>query len=250
MVGPALGGLLYAVGTPIPFFLSAISFACAALLIRGAKPLRPPTPRNAPNLKSVFSGLIFIFHQPIILGSLSLDLFAVLLGGATALLPIYARDILGTGSWGLGVLRAAPAVGAVTMSLVLGRYQLRRNVGVIMFAAVISYGIGTIVFGISRSLPLSLVALVLLGASDVISVVIRNLLVQTRTPEGMLGRVTAVGSLFTGTSNQLGEFESGVTASMFGAVGSVLLGGIGTIVVAALWMAIFPALRKADRPEG
>ena len=250
MVGPALGGLLYAVGTPVPFFLSAASFGGAALLISATRPLRPPTPRNAPDLKSAFSGLVFIWRQKIILGSISLDLFAVLLGGATALLPIYARDILGTGSWGLGVLRAAPAVGAVAMSLLLGRFRLEHRVGHVMFAAVISYGIGTIIFGLSRSLLLSLVALMLLGASDVISVVIRNLLVQTRTPEAMLGRVTAVSALFTGTSNQLGEFESGVTASMLGAVGSVMLGGIGTIVVAAVWMLAFPALRRADRPEG
>jgi MFS family permease len=219
------------------------------VLIRTATPLRPPLPRNAPDLKSVFSGLVFIWRQKIILGSISLDLFAVLLGGATALLPIYARDVLGTGSWGLGVLRAAPAVGAVAMSLVIGRFKLQRRVGKIMFASVISYGLGTIVFGLSRSLSLSLLALLLLGASDAISVVIRNLLVQTRTPETMLGRVTAVSALFTGTSNQLGEFESGVTASLFGAVGSVMLGGIGTVIVAALGMVVFPALRDADRPE-
>jgi MFS family permease len=248
MVGPALGGLLYAVGVPVPFFLASLSFGGAALLIRTAQPLRPPTPRNAPDLRSAFSGLVFIWRQKVILGSISLDLFAVLLGGATALLPIYARDILGTGSWGLGVLRAAPAVGAVVMSLVLGRFKLERSVGKIMFASVVAYGLGTIVFGLSRSLPLSLLALMLLGASDVISVVIRNLLVQTRTPEAMLGRVTAVSALFTGTSNQLGEFESGVTAAMLGAVGSVMLGGIGTIVIAGLWMLAFPALRDADRP--
>ena len=180
------------------------------------------------------------------LGAISLDLFAVLLGGATALLPVYARDILHTGSAGLGVLRACPAVGALATSLVLARRPLRHHVGATMFVAVILFGLATIVFGLSRWLPLSMAALVLLGASDVVSVVIRGSLVQLETPDAMRGRVSAVNFLFVGTSNQLGEFESGMTASLLGTVPAVVVGGIGTIVVASIWSRLFPALRRAD----
>jgi MFS family permease len=186
-------------------------------------------------------------RRPVVLGAISLDLFAVLLGGATALLPIFARDILHTGPWGLGLLRAAPAVGALAMSFWLARRALQRNVGRTMFVAVAGFGVATIVFALSRSMALSLAALFALGALDMISMVIRAALVQLETPDAMRGRVSAVNAIFISTSNQLGEFESGLTAAWFGAVASVLIGGIGTLVVVGLWMWWFPALRRRDR---
>jgi MFS family permease len=201
-------------------------------------------------LASVFSGFAFIRGNPAILGSISLDLFAVLLGGATALLPVFARDILHTGPWGLGLLRSAPAMGALAMSVLLAHRPLRRRVGRTMFRAVILFGLATILFAFSRSLWLSVGAMVVMGAADVVSVVIRSSLVQIGTPDRMRGRVAAVNSLFVGTSNQLGEFESGVTAALFGAVPAVILGGAGTIFVALLWTRLFPALRDADTLEG
>ncbi|MEJ1979179.1 MAG: MFS transporter [Acetobacteraceae bacterium] len=203
--------------------------------------------REPPSLKSVFMGIRFIRSNPAILGAISLDLFAVLLGGATALLPVYARDILKTGAWGLGILRAAPAVGALVMSSVLLHRPLQRQAGRVMFGAVIMFGVATVVFALSRSLLLSIGALCVLGAADVVSVVIRFSLVQANTPDAMRGRVSAVNMLFIGTSNQLGEFESGTTAALLGAVPATILGGLGTIVVALLWMRWFPALRDVDR---
>jgi hypothetical protein len=191
----------------------------------------------------------FIRRRPDILGAISLDLFAVLLGGATALLPVFARDILHAGPVGLGLLRGAPAVGALAVSLWLARRPMRRRLGHRMFVAVALFGVGTIVFGLSRSLPLSVAALALLGAADVVSVVIRSSLVQIRTPDEMRGRVAAVNLLFIGSSNQLGEFESGTLAALVGAVPAVVLGGIGTLVVAGLWMGLFPGLRRLDRIE-
>jgi hypothetical protein len=180
----------------------------------------------------------------VLLGALSLDLFAVLLGGATALLPIYARDILGTGPWGLGLLRAAPASGALATSLVLSRRPVEHSAGPILFGSVLVFGLATLAFAVSTTLALSLAALVVLGASDLLSVVIRHSLVQLRTPDAMRGRVSAVHSLFTGTSNQLGEFESGLLAALLGAVPAVLIGGVGTIAVAAVWWWVFPELRR------
>ena len=184
-----------------------------------------------------------------LLGTMSLDLFAVLLGGATALLPIYARDILGTGPRGLGVLRSAPAVGALATSMFLAYQPLRRRIGPTLFRTVMVFGAATVVFGVSTNFALSLAVLCVLGASDVVSVVIRASLVQIRTPDTMRGRVSAVHSLFTGTSNQLGAFESGLAAALLGAVPAVLLGGLGTIAVAALWMVLFPELRRIHRFE-
>jgi hypothetical protein len=188
----------------------------------------------------------FILRERLLLGLLSLDLFAVLLGGTTALLPIYARDILGTGPWGLGLLRAAPACGALLTSLVLTRRPVGRNAGPVLFGGVIVFGVSTVVFSISTALPLSLAALAVLGAADLLSVVIRHSLVQIRTPDAMRGRVSAAHSLTTGTSNQLGDFESGVLAAAFGPIAAVLIGGIGTIVVAGVWMHRFPELRRFD----
>ena len=249
IVGPALGGFLYTLG-PEAAYLSAaglfvLASVCAAV-IRSRRAARATEPLN---LENVFSGIAFIRSRRVLLGTMSLDLFAVLLGGATALLPIYARDILGTGPRGLGVLRSAPAVGALATSMFLAYQPLRRRIGPTLFRAVMVFGAATVVFGVSTNFALSLAALCVLGASDVVSVVIRASLVQIRTPDTMRGRVSAVHSLFTGTSNQLGAFESGLAAALFGAVPAVLLGGLGTIAVAALWMVLFPELRRIHRFE-
>jgi MFS family permease len=201
----------------------------------------------AANWSSVLAGVAFVWQRKLLLGATSLDLFAVLLGGATALLPIYARDILHTGPVGLGLLRAAPAVGALAMSLVLMRWPLRRRVGQRLLMAVAVFGLATVVFGVSTDFGLSLVALAITGAADNISVVTRLTLVQLETPDEMRGRVSAVNSIFIGASNQLGEFESGATAALFGPIGSVVAGGLGTILIAATWLRLFPALARRDR---
>ena len=248
--GPALGGFLYALTPGVAFATPSVLFICAALLtsrIPGAAPVRPVARAT---LTSLFSGFAFISSRRLLLGVLSLDLFAVLFGGAVALLPIYARDILLTGPWGLGLLRAMPALGALGMSVVLARFPLTRSVGPLLFAAVITFGAATIVFGLSTSLPLSLAALFVLGAADVVSVVIRFSLVQLQTPDDMRGRVSAVNALFVGTSNQLGEFESGAAAALIGVVPSVVFGGCGTIAVALIWMWLFPELRRVQTLDG
>jgi hypothetical protein len=201
-------------------------------------------------LRTVLAGVGFIWNRPVVLGAISLDLFAVLLGGATALLPIFARDVLHTGPWGLGLLRGAPAVGALAMSIALTRWPLQRRVGHLMFAAVAVFGLSTLVFAVSKVFVVSLIALWVSGAADMVSVVIRQTLVQLETPNEMRGRVSAVNSIFIGASNQLGEFESGATAALLGPVGSVLLGGVGTLVVAGLWMRLFPALAQRQRLTG
>jgi MFS family permease len=210
---------------------------------------RPVTPTEPPNFKDLFAGVGFVRRNPDIFGAISLDLFAVLLGGATALLPIYARDILHTGPWGLGILRAAPAIGALVTAGIIARFPLNRRTGRFMFEAVILFGVATIVFGLSRSFTLSMIALVVMGAADMVSVVIRLSLVQLRTPDEMRGRVGAVNFLFINASNQLGEFESGFTAALFGAMPAVILGGIGTVAVALAWMMLFPSLRDVERLE-
>lgn len=266
IVGPALGGALYVAGPTVVYAAAAALLAAASIFmaaLRGrvaaarggdstATPNRGATlasTRRATSLKSLFAGIAFIRSRPVIFGAISLDLFAVLLGGATALLPAYARDILFVGPIGLGILRAAPSLGALGMSFFLAQHPLRRSVGRTMFIAVIVFGLGTIVFAFSHSIALSLGALVVLGGADVISMVIRSALVQLGTPDEMRGRVSAVNSLFIGTSNQLGEFESGITASWFGLVPAVLIGGIGTIVVVLLFSRLFPDLARADSLE-
>ena len=249
VVGPAIGGLLYAFGAQVPYAVSGtLSLAGSALmfaLVRGGA----AGPREPTTLASLFSGVTFIRSKPDILGSISLDLFAVLLGGATALLPAFAKDILHTGAWGLGALRSAPAVGSLATSAWLARRPVLSGVGRKMFAAVFVFGVATILFGLSRWFWLSLASLALLGAVDTVSVVIRSSLVLLETPDAMRGRVGAVNSLFIGTSNLLGEFESGVTASLMGTVAATVAGGVGTIVVAALWMRIFPSLVSFERFE-
>lgn len=246
ILGPALGGLLYGVGPTTAYATASILFFAASLLIALIRIERTPPKREPVSLRSLFAGIAFIRSHPTILGAISLDLFAVLLGGATALLPIYARDILVTGPWGLGLLRSGPAVGALAMSVFLARHPLEHRVGRIMFGAVVSFGAATILFAVSTSFILSLGALVILGAADVISVVIRTSLVQLETPDEMRGRVSAVNSMFIGTSNQLGEFESGLTAALFGVVPAVLIGGVGTVIVVVIWMRLFPQLLRID----
>ena len=243
IVGPALGGVLYALSPGVVYAVVTVAALCASTLLVLIRVERQELPAKRMNLRSLFSGIAFVGGSPIVLGALTLDLVAVLLGGATALLPIFAQSILGTGPWGLGLLRSAPAVGALCASLVLARRPMRTAAGPTMLAGVALFGLATVVFGLSRSMPLSLLALGVLGASDTMSVVVRQSLVQLRTPPEMLGRVSALNSLFIGTSNQLGEFESGTTAALFGTVPAVLIGGIGTIVVAGLWAILFPALR-------
>jgi MFS family permease len=246
IVGPSLGGLLFAAGASLPLGASALSLAAACGAMAFIKMERPPPKREPISFQSIFSGVSFIRSRPIILGAISLDMFAVLLGGVTALLPIFARDILHTGPWGLGFLRSAPAVGALAMSVLLTQKPLNRRVGIKMFVAVIVFGIATIIFSISTSFAVSLAALVILGAADNVSVVIRISLVQLSTPDAMRGRVNAVNFLFIGTSNQLGEFESGMLAGLLGVIPSGVIGGIGTILIALLWMRLFPALRKIN----
>ncbi len=202
-----------------------------------------------PSLGTLFAGVRFVRSNPAVLGTISLDLFAVLLGGATALLPIYASDILHTGPWGLGLLRAGPSIGALAMTIYLARHPITRRVGIRMFQSVILFGIATIVFAVSRDVWLSVVSLIVMGAADMISVVIRLSLVQLATPDEMRGRVSAVNFLFINASNQLGEFESGVTAALFGTVPAVVIGGVGTIAVALLWMKLFPTLRDVEKLE-
>ncbi|MCB6182483.1 MFS transporter [Leeia sp. TBRC 13508] len=246
--GPALGGFLYAVGADWVYGISATCYLVASLSIMQIKGLTQAVAQSRKvTMEVLLGGIAFIKKRPVILGAISLDLFSVLLGGATALLPIFAKDILHTGPWGLGLLRSAPAVGALVMSLYLAKHPLKHHVGLKMFGAVAMFGISTILFGISSWFPLSYVALVLLGASDMVSVVVRTTLVQLETPDEMRGRVSAVNAIFIGTSNELGEFESGLTAHWFGPVAAVVIGGIGTLIVVASWMKLFPALR--DRQE-
>ena len=250
IVGPSIGGLLYVFGAAAPYATAAAMVLLSTGFVALMRQERSVRPRPPATFDSVFSGIRFIRDHPVILGSISLDLFAVLLGGATALLPVFASDLLHVGAVGLGALRSAPAIGSLAMSVYLGRHPPTRRVGQRMFIAVIVFGLATIVFGLSRSFLLSLGVLAVLGAADTISVVIRSSLVQLETPDEMRGRVGAVNFLFIGTSNQLGEFESGVTASLFGTVPATVLGGIGTLVVAAVWMRLFPSLRTFDRFAG
>ncbi|MGZ3559254.1 MAG: MFS transporter [Thermodesulfobacteriota bacterium] len=246
ILGPALGGLLYAIGPTLAYGIACVLFLSASSFVGLIRVEQVPSKLEWAGARSLFAGIAFIRSRPAILGAISLDLFAVLLGGATALLPIYARDILITGPWGLGLLRSAPAVGALAMSVFLARNPPERRAGLIMFGAVATFGVATILFAVSTSFLLSLGILVVLGAADVMSVVIRHSLVQIGTPDEMRGRVSAVNSIFIGTSNQLGEFESGVTAALFGVVPAVLIGGAGTIVVVILWMYFFPQLLRID----
>jgi MFS family permease len=245
--GPALGGLLYAFGAAVAYgtcvALLAISLACLAAVQRA-----PPRGQLAPiSLASLFAGFDYIWRHKVVLGAISLDLFAVLLGGATALLPMFAKDVLHTGPWGLGLLRASPAVGGLLIAAWLARSPLERRVGRIMFSSVAVYGLAILVFAISTDFVLSFAALAVSGAADMVSVVIRQSLVQLETPDEMRGRVSAVNGTFIQASNQLGEFRAGATAEWLGAIGSVIAGAVGTLLIVAIWMRLFPSLVRRQR---
>jgi len=258
IAGPAIGGIAYALfrGPDAVYAIAvAVSIVSTILTLRIHPPLASPentragglTRKEPISLRTVLAGFHFIWKKKLILGSLSLDMFAVLLGGAVALLPVYAREILHTGPWGLGLLRSAPGVGAALMAIVVAHRPIHRRAGLTMLLAVAAFGVMTIVFGISHSLILSLAALFLTGAADMVSVIIRATLIQVATPDEMRGRVNAVDMLFIGVSNELGEFESGLTAQWLGTVPAVVLGGVGTLLVIATWAWLFPELRKADQ---
>ena len=249
ILGPSIGGILYAlVGGPSVVYGTAAA-ACAIALVASLRirTTAQPRPAEEMSLHTVMAGFRYVWREKVVLGSISLDMFAVLLGGAVALLPVYASEILRTGPWGLGLLRSAPGVGAAMMALFLAQRPIRGRAGWIMLTCVAGFGVFTIVFGISRSLMLSLLALFMVGATDMVSVIIRATLVQIATPDPMRGRVNAVDMLFIGASNELGEFESGLTAHWFGTERAVVLGGIGTLIVIVLWAWLFPDLRNADQ---
>jgi MFS family permease len=245
--GPAIGGFLYALGPTTVYVTCTTAFVIASILVTLVRPTPRPRDKTPVTLRSMLAGFDYIYRQPVLLGIITLDLFVVLVGGVTALLPVYARDILTTGPWGLGLLRSAPAVGALLVSVVLAHHAIERRAGWLLFASVAVFGLSTLVFALSTSLVLSLGALAVYGAADAISVVIRHSLVQTRTPNEMLGRVMAVNSMFTGTTSTLGEFRAGAMAALFGAVPSVVIGGIGAIAVTAAWMRTFPQLTRIER---
>ena len=247
--GPALGGLIYVVSPLIVAMVCVVLFSIAIAFVSLIRIKGAPPPREPPTFSSVLAGIDFIRTRRRLLGVVTLDLFVVLLGGSIALLPVYARDILSVGPVGLGLLRSAPAVGALITAIVLSRRPVERHIGAKMFAVVAIYGVATVVFGLSTWFPLSLAALAALGASDAVSVVIRFSLVQIETPDAMRGRVSAINYLFVGSSNTLGDFEAGTVAAWLGAVASVVIGGVGSLVVAALWMLLFPDLRRIDRFE-
>jgi MFS family permease len=251
IAGPALGGFLYATGAPMLVYgLCFLFFQVAALIVAQLQGRRfTPEKSLASRGERVAEGIRFVKERPIVLGAISLDLFAVLLGGVTALLPIFAADILHVGPLGLGFLRSAPAAGACLTALCLARWPLKARIGPILFAAVAGFGLATIVFGLSTSFPLSLLCLFVLGATDMVSVNVRGSLVQLATPDAMRGRVSAVSMLFIGASNELGEFESGLTAALLGTVPAVVVGGIGTLAVVGIWMKLFPSLRRVNSFE-
>jgi MFS family permease len=249
IAGPALGGFIYIYGHAVTYSICVAGFLLSGALVATLDGRRytGPVDSEATRLARVAEGVRFVRRRPVVFGAISLDLFAVLLGGATALLPVFARDILHVGPFGLGLLRSAPAAGAAVVALALAYKPIERHTGVKMFAAVAVFGIATILFGLSHDFLISLGALFVLGASDMISVFIRSALINYATPDEMRGRVGAVSMLFIGASNELGEFESGITAALFGTIPAVIVGGLGTLGVVALWMKLFPPLRAVDR---
>ena len=249
IVGPVAGGLLYGISAVAAYSVALVMLAVAAVLV-----VLIPKPAQRSGSKTVswteiLAGFRFIGQEKVVLGAISLDLFAVLLGGAVALMPIFARDILVLGPWGLGLLRAAPGIGAVAVALYLAFYPIRHQAGTAMFVGVALFGAATVVFGVSETVWLSIAALMLMGASDMISVYVRETLIVLWTPDEVRGRVNAVNMVFVGASNELGEFRAGTMASIFGAVPAVVIGGAGTLAVAAIWAAGFPQLRKIDSLE-
>lgn len=248
ILGPAMGGLLYALFRgPAAVYATAMAASVIAMLTTTRIKLQsPPRPRERFSVKTVFAGFHYIWNHKLVLGSISLDLFAVLLGGAVALLPVYAKEILVTGPWGLGLLRAAPGAGAAVMAVLIAYKPIRRRAGATMLWCVAGFGVFTMVFGFSRSIVLSMISLFFVGAADMVSVVVRGVLIQVETPDEMRGRVNAVDMIFIGASNELGEFESGLAAQWFGAVPAVVLGGLGAVLVTVVWAWMFPQLRRAD----
>jgi len=250
IVGPVAGGLLYGVAPEASYGVALVMMILGAILI-----LLVPKPAqkilgDKASWETVIAGFRYVWKEKIVLGAISLDLFAVLLGGATALMPVFARDILEVGPWGLGLLRAAPAVGALTVAAWLAFHPIRNHAGLLLFAFVTMFGLTTIVFGLSNIVWLSVIALVLMGASDMVSVYIRETLIQLWTPDAVRGRVNAVNMVFVGASNELGEFRAGMSAAAFGAVAAVVIGGAGTVAIAALWSRFFPDLRRARHLDG
>jgi MFS family permease len=248
ILGPAMGGMLYAFFRgPAAVYATAVAAGVIAMLTTTRIHLEsPPRPRERFSVETVFAGFHYIWGHKLVLGSISLDLFAVLLGGAVALLPVYAKEILVTGPWGLGLLRAAPGAGAAVMAVLIAYKPIRRRAGATMLWCVAGFGVFTMVFGFSRSIVLSMISLFFVGAADMVSVVVRGVLIQVETPDEMRGRVNAVDMIFIGASNELGEFESGLAAQWFGAVPAVVLGGLGAVLVTVLWAWMFPELRRAD----
>ncbi len=248
--GPAIGGVIYLIGPATVYLTCAAIFVAAAVLVSLVHTAFAKQDKTPISLATLFAGFNYIAGRQVLFGVISLDLFAVVLSGVTALLPIYARDVLHTGPWGLGLLRSAPAIGALVVSAVLSRRMITHRVGRYLFVSVAAYGLAITIFGISSSLVLSLVALAAYGAADAVSVVIRHSLVQLRTPNEMLGRVMSVNMMFAGTSGTLGEFRAGVMAALIGAVPAVLIGGIGAVAVTLLWMRLFPELIRIDKLIG
>jgi MFS family permease len=246
IAGPAVGGALYILGPTVPYTTCCALFLASVVLLAFIELERVASTRTPVNFTAFFAGISYIRHNPIVLGGISLDLFAVLLGGTTALLPIFADEVFHLSSEGLGLLRAAPAIGALAIMALLTTVPLTRRIGLIMFASVACFGLATIVFALSKSFILSMIALAVLGAADAVSVVIRMTLVQIETPDDMRGRVNAVNSLFAGTSNQLGDFRAGIMAAWLGAIPAVLVGGVGILAVVLIWTRAFPALRHVD----
>jgi MFS family permease len=246
ILGPSLGGIVYAAfgGPSAVYALSMTVATTAALATLRIKTQSRQRAREPINFNTILAGFHYIWREKVILGSISLDLFAVLLGGSVALLPVYAREILQTGPWGLGLLRSAPGIGAAVMAILLAYKPLKRRAGITMLWCVAGFGVATVLFAVSRSLTISLVALFFVGATDMVSVIVRQMLIQLGTPDEMRGRVNAVDMVFIGASNELGQFESGLTAQWFGTVPAVILGGVGTLAVTALWAWAFPELRK------
>ena len=248
VVGPMVGGLVYGLtGSPAPVYAGSVAACLSAMVLMGQVRVQAvQRPRGVVRPGVLLDGLRYLWHAKLTLGAISLDMFAVLLGGAVALMPVFARDILRVGAAGLGILRGAPGTGAVIMALLLAHFPLKRHAGAIMLCCVAGFGACTVVFGLSRNVALSVASLVLLGACDMVSVIVRHTLVQISTPDEMRGRVSAVNMIFIGASNEVGQFESGVTAAWFGAVPAVVAGGLGTILIVVLWARLFPELRRVN----
>ncbi|HEY8567429.1 MAG TPA: MFS transporter [Beijerinckiaceae bacterium] len=250
IVGPVVGGLLYGLSPEVAFSTAAVLFLAGASFALLLPRIRAEHAGEPATWTTIVAGFRYVWSNKIVLGAISLDLFAVLLGGATALLPAYARDILDVGPWGLGLLRAGPGIGAIAMAAALGLYPLRDRAGAIMFLGVGAFGLFTVIFGLSTLVWLSVIALVLMGAADMVSVYVRETLIQLATPDEVRGRVNAVNMVFIGASNELGEFRAGTLAGFIGVVPAVVIGGVGTMIVTVLWMRWFPELRRARRLDG